>query len=176
MAERYMMAVFTDEAHATTAVRDLTAAGHAPLDVYAPYPVHGLERAMGIPRSRLGAVCAFAAFLGAGSILFFQYWSSAVDWALNVGGKPFFSLPAFIPVTFEIGVLLGAVATVAAFLWRSRLYPGKAPDLVHPRVTDDRFVIVLEEKDAAFDRDRVRELCLRNHAIEIEERPKPTGA
>ncbi|MFN2239084.1 MAG: DUF3341 domain-containing protein [Thermoanaerobaculia bacterium] len=176
MAERYMMAVFTDEAHAVAAVRDLAAAGHAPLDVYAPYAVHALERAMGIPRSRLGMVCALAGFLGAGSILFFQYWTSAVDWRLNVGGKPLFSFPAFVPVTFEVGVLLAAVATVLAFFWRSRLYPGKDPGLVHPRVTDDRFVIVLEEKDAAFDRERVRDLCLRNHAVEIEERPMPTGA
>ncbi|MHB0971667.1 MAG: DUF3341 domain-containing protein [Thermoanaerobaculia bacterium] len=172
MVERYMLAFFDEESRLLGAVRDLRASGVEPLDVFTPYPVHGLDYAMGMRRTRLGIVCAVAGLIGAGSIFFFQWWTSAVDWNLNVGGKPFFSLPAFIPVTFEVGVLLAALGTVAAFLVRSRLYPGKVPELIHPTITDDRFVILLEERDAAFDRDRVRELCMRNEAVAVEERPK----
>lgn len=176
MAERYMIAVFDDEKNTIAAVKDLVASGYRPADVYAPYAVHGLDRAMELPRTQIAKACAVAGFLGAGLKLFFQYWIAAVDWPLNVGGKPFNSLPAFVPVTFEVGVLLAAFGTVLALLWRSRLYPGKEADIIDPRVTDDRFVVLLEEHDASFEHDRVRDLCLKNNAIEVEERPKRPGA
>lgn len=175
MIERYMVAVFDDELNTIAAVRDLVADGHPPLDVYTPYFVHDMDAAMGLKHTRLPWVCAIGGFLGAGSILFFQYWTSAVDWLVNIGGKPFFSLPAFVPVTFEIGILLAALGTVGAFLVRSRLYPGKDSVPIHPRVTDDRFVIVLEELDASFDRDKILKLFHDNNAIEVEERPMGPG-
>ncbi len=176
MAERYMLAVFEDERSTIAAVSDLVASGYRPVDVYTPYAVHGLDRAMGLSRTKIAMACAIAGFLGAGAKLFFQYWVAAVDWPVNVGGKPLFSLPAFVPVTFEVGVLLAAFGTVLAFVWKSRLYPGKEHFVIHPRVTDDRFVVLLEEKDASFEHERVRALCMKNNAIEIEERPMRPGA
>jgi Protein of unknown function (DUF3341) len=139
-----VIAYFGDEAALLRATRALRAAGIAIEDAYTPYAVHGLDEAMGLPRSRLTWVCFAAGVFGASCALGFQLWTSVVSWPLNVGGKPFASVPAFIPVTFEFTVLCAALVSVAAFFIRSRLYPGRAAAPL-PRVTDDRFALVLSE-------------------------------
>lgn len=169
MNRRLFLATFEDEEHAVSALEELRSNGVPIMDVYAPYASHELESAAGISRSRLGWVCAIAGLTAAVSMLFFQYWTSAVAWPINVGGKPMNSLPAFVPIMFEIGVLAGGLSTVAAFLIRSRLYPGKKPVIPDPRVTDDRFVVVLEEADGGFPLDLVRATCLANSAVEMRE-------
>lgn len=170
MSRHLLVSAFSNPGDTMEAVAGLRQAGFTVADVYAPYPVHGLERAAGLTPSRLGWVAAAGGFVGAGSILYFQHWTSAVDWALNVGGKPFSSIPAFIPVTFEVGVLLAALGAVATLLVRSRLYPGKKARLIDPRVTDDHFVVVLEARDAGFDGEEAARLCRRHHAVSVEER------
>ena len=138
------------------AVRELHRAGFDVADVRTPYPVHGLEKVANVPASRLGWACAIGGFLGATLILLFQSWTSASDWALDVGGKPFNSVPAFIPVTFEVGVLLAAFATVGAFFFRSRLWPGRKGTPL-----GDRFEIVVHAHNAAFDRKVAEQIALR---------------
>ena len=97
---------------------------------------------MGLRRSRLTWVCFAAGITGATVALGFQLWTSVVSWPLNVGGKPFASVPAFIPVTFELTVLSAALVSAATFLLRSHLGPGRRV-VPLPRVTDDRFTLVL---------------------------------
>jgi len=143
-----LTATFTDESGLIAAARAARAAGIEIEDAYTPYAVHGLDEAMGLRRSRLTWVCFAAGATGASLALAFQLWTSTVDWALNVGGKPFASYPAFIPITFELTVLSAALASAAAFLVRSRLYPGR-PAAPLPRVTDDRFALVVADGDAA---------------------------
>jgi ActD protein len=144
----HLIATFTDEADLLAAVRAARAAGIAIDDAYTPYAVHGLDDAMGVRRSRLTWVCFLAGATGASLALAFQLWTSTVSWPLNVGGKPFASIPAFIPVTFELTVLSAALASAAAFLFRSRLFPGRRAVPV-PRVTDDRFALVVADGEAA---------------------------
>lgn len=170
MSRRYMKAVFDHESGVVGAVKELRENGVTPDEIFAPYPVHGLDRLAGLKRSRLGWVCAIAGFVAAGSMLFFQWWTSTVAWAVNVGGKPFASYPAFVPVMFEVGVLIGGLSTVAAFLIRSRLYPGKEPFLADERVTDGNFVVLIEEKDAAFNGEMLRDLFARHDAIAVEQK------
>jgi len=133
------------------AVSDLQRAGYTVDDVHTPYAVHGLEKVARIGPTRLGWACAIGGLTGAALILLFQSWTSSVDWGIDVGGKPLNSIPAFIPVTFEVGVLLAAAATVLTFLVRSRLWPGKrAPQA--DGTSDDRFVVVVRADNAAFER------------------------
>jgi hypothetical protein len=146
--------------HATRAARE---AGYAIHDVYTPYAVHGMDEAMGLRHSRLTWVCFGGGLFGASAALALQYYTSVVSWPLNVGGKPFNSLPAFIPVTFELTVLLAALTTVAAFFLRARLFPGKGGGAL-PRVTDDRFALALR---AGVD-EAPRELLRRLGAVEIQ--------
>jgi hypothetical protein len=75
-------------------------------------------------------------------VTYFQVWTMEIDWPVNVGGKPFASYPAFVPVTFEFMVLCSGLVSVFAFFARSRLFPGKKAVVLSSRVTDDRFVIL----------------------------------
>jgi hypothetical protein len=153
---------FDDEHRLIAAAQAARAAGVGVSDAFIPYAVHGLDEAIGQRPSRLPWVCFLAGLLGGASAIGFEIWSSAVSWPINVGGKPFASIPAFIPVTFELTVLSAALCSAGAFLFRSRLFPGRRSAPL-PRVTDDRFALVLERDDA-----RTRELLSRAGAITIE--------
>ena len=112
-------------------------------DVFAPFPIHGLDDALGIRRTRLPWVTLFAALTGLTTAVVLQFYTNVLDWPLNVGGKPDNSTLAFIPICFELSVLFGGLGTVAALLLRARLYPGKKPWLVNPGITDDVLAVVL---------------------------------
>ena len=170
MSRRVVVGVFDDESNLLGVTRAARAQGLKVIDAFTPYAVHGLDAAMGLRASRLPWLCFFAAITGAALKLWFEFWTSMVDWPLNVGGKPWNSLPAFVPVTFEVMVLSAGVTTVFAFLVLARLWPNKRPALVFPGVTDDRFVLLLEEADAQFDFARVRSLFEKFGAVAIEER------
>ncbi len=170
MSRRVVIAAFEDENNLLGVTRAVRTKGLKVIDVFTPYPVHGLDAAMGLRVSRLPWICFFAAIIGAALKLWFEFWTTMVDWPINIGGKPWNSLPAFVPVTFEVMVLSAGLTTVFAFLVLARLRPGKRPAVLFPRVTDDRFVLVLEESNAQFDLDRVRTLLQKFGAVAIEER------
>jgi hypothetical protein len=114
-------------------------------DAYTPYPVHGLSEALGIKKSWIPYVTLVMGLSGAGLGLLFQIWTSAVDWPINVGGKPMVSLPAFIPVTFETGVLIGGTMTLAALLVACGLPDFRTP-ILDRDLTNDRFALFLPER------------------------------
>jgi hypothetical protein len=169
MSLRQLRCIFADEDSVFGALLALRKAGIAIQEVYAPYAVHGLERAAGLRRSRIGFVTVIAAALGSISFYLFQDWVSASSWPLNIGGKPYSSAPAWIPVVFEVGVLAAGLATVLALFIRSRLYPGKKAWLVDPRVTDDRFAVMIDLSDEGVDLAGARRICLSHGAESVEE-------
>jgi len=140
------------------------------VDAYCPYAVHGLAEAMGLRPSRLTWVCfAFGAF-GVFFMTWFQFWTSAESWPLNIGGKPWNSLPAFGPAIFESMVLCAGLGTVAILFLVAKLRPGRAPRLVVDRVTDDRFALVVEHETARLDPAEVRLLLAASDSVTLEER------
>ena len=111
--------------------------------------------------------------MGASALVFAllaQFYTSVLDWPLNVGGKPDNSTLAFIPITFELTVLIGGLATVAALFVRARLYPGKREQLAVEGVTNNTFALVLRRRDDAFDTQRARALLEQSGADGIEEK------
>lgn len=170
MSRRLLLGVFEDEHDVLGATKAARQGGLKIVDVYAPYAVHGLDKAMGLQPSRLPVVCLVLGLLGAALKVWFEFWTTASDWPINVGGKPWNSLPAFVPVTFEVMVLFAGVSTVIAFLLVCGLIPGRKAVLPDPAVTDNRFVLVLQETDAAFDVPKVRQMLARFHAVRTEER------
>lgn len=170
MTGRVMVGIFTGEKELLEVTHTVRQRGLKIVDVYAPYAVHGLDKAMGLAPSRLPWVCFALGLSGAAFKVWFEYWTSAVDWPVNVGGKPWDSLPAFVPITFEVMVLFAGLSTVFAFFLVSRLYPGKRAVITDKGTTDDRFALVLEECDAAFDPNEVRSLLESYGAIEVTER------
>lgn len=179
LTNSFVIGIFNDEKNLLASAREIREGGIDIYDVYAPYPIHALEGIMGIRRSRLPYVCFGAGLGGCFLALVFQVWTSATNWPLNVGGKPLNSFPAFIPIAFEITVLLGGLVTTAAFLARSELFPLKhilplrslliKPRLFHEKVTDDHFMIAVE-RTPALDVKKVRHILERHHAIAVEER------
>jgi Ni/Fe-hydrogenase subunit HybB-like protein len=158
-----------EEERVKSAVGELRRGGYEVADVHTPYAVHGLEKVAAVPPSRLGWACAIGGLTGAGLILLFQSWTSAIDWGVDVGGKPLNSIPAFIPVTFEVGVLLAAFATVLAFFFRSRLWPGKRARAADGTM-DDQFVVVVRAENAGFDREGAKWIAARHGvSLRIEE-------
>jgi hypothetical protein len=112
--------------------------------------------------------------LGTALAVWFQTWTGAVSWPLNVGGRPLNSLPAYVPVAFEVMVLSAGLGVVLAFLLRCRLFPGKRP-APPSGVTDDRFVLIVVEDNAAFDPDAARRLFQVCRAVAVEEWQDPAG-
>jgi hypothetical protein len=138
-------------------------------DAYTPYAVHGLDRAMGLRPSRLPWVCFGLGLVGAVSKLAFQFWAMAVDWPVNVGGKPWNSFPAYVPVTFEVMVLLAGLGVVAVFLLRCGLLPGKEATPLFQGATDDSFLLALERPEDPEDVSVVRRLFSDFHAVGVAE-------
>jgi hypothetical protein len=166
---RKLTGVFANERDILSVTADCRERGYEIIDVYTPYPVHGINRAMGVTPSRITFVCFALTLAGAGLKLWFQSWTSAVSWPVDIGGKPLNSLPAFIPVTFEAAILCGALGTVLVLLIRSRLFPWSKPRLADPRVTDDRFVLAIRQTNPDLPPELAQQLLRDHGAIEIRE-------
>ena len=175
MSRRLFIGVFDNEADTLGAVRASRLRGLHVVDVYGPYALHGMDEAMALTPSRLPWMVFGVGLAAAAFKVWFEYRTTAVDWPLNVGGKPFDSLPAFVPVTFEVMVLFAGVSAVLGFFAVCRLYPGRSTRLPASRVTDDRFAVVLEESDSRFDVDEVKRLFDGFHAVHVEEQIDSEG-
>jgi len=137
-------ASFEDPEHLLRAVKRLRTDGHRVIDTYTPFPVHGMDEALDQKPSRLPRACLAFAVLGLTIALGVQVWTSAFDYPLRVGGKPMASIPAFIPVTFELTVLLAGLGVVASLFLVAGMRPRfRVPDL-HPGACDHRFVVAAE--------------------------------
>ncbi len=160
-----LIAAFKDERDLLRSVRAVRQGGWSIIEAFTPYAVHGLDEAMGWRRSRLSAVCFVCGVVGVSLALVFQFWSTTRSWAVNVGGQPWNSLPAFVPVTFEAMVLFAGLGVVLALLIRCRLYPGKKALLPLAAVTNDRFVLVIEEPDTLAAANHLRDVLESHRAV-----------
>ena len=166
---RRVWGTFDSEDNVIAATRALREEDYKITDVYTPYPIHGIDEAMGIKRSKLTWICFLAGLTGATLALYFQFWTSAVDWPLNVGGKPYNSLPAFIPIAFEITILFAGLGVVAALLIRCGLLPGKRADRPPAAVTDNEMVISVRLKTSRHTVDEARTLLLKHGATAVDD-------
>lgn len=143
-------------------------AGYRRFDSYTPFPVHGLDKAMGLGPSYLPWMVLVAGITGATLAMFFMIWVSAYDYPLNIGGKPTWSIPAFIPVTFEVTVLFSGLTAVFGMFGINRM-----PRYWHPlhnvarfaKATDDKFFVMIEASDPKYDQQKVSEFLMKNGAV-----------
>jgi hypothetical protein len=166
----FLVASFADADSLLRAVPPLREACFRIHDAFSPFPVHGLDEAMAVRRTRLPVVTLVMGLCGLSLAIALQVYTNVIDWPLNVGGKPDNSALAFVPISFELTVLLGGLGTVGAFFLRARLYPGKKPWLPAAGVTDDRFALVLRRPEGESDARRARRMLEELGALEIEER------
>lgn len=145
--------------HAASKVQEL---GYKNYDIHTPYPLHGMDSAMKLKPSKLGYITLAFGLFGAAFALLFMYWAMSKDYPMIIGGKPFFALPAFVPITFEVTVLLATLATVLSML----AFYFKFPFNSHPlhdtsymkAVSSDRYGICIDADDALFDFEKVKTL------------------
>lgn len=168
MNERYYLGYFTSEANLRKAADAVLEHDFQVHDIYTPYPVHGIEAAIGFKRSRLAMVGFGAGSVGLILAVFFQYWTTGFDWPLIVGGKPLNSWSAFVPVIFELTVLFAGVIGLIALFVRSRLWPGRNQPII-PEGTDHLFILVLKEGDARFIQNTAERIFIECGAIELKE-------
>ncbi|RPD40354.1 DUF3341 domain-containing protein [Chitinophaga barathri] len=151
--KKFVVGSFDDEAVLFPAVKKVRAAGYKIHDVYTPFPVHGLDHALGLRETSLHTAGFIYGITGTTTALSFMSWVFTTDWPMNIGGKPHFPLPAFIPITFELTVLFSAVGMVMTFMYLCQMAPFVKKHIFHPRQTDDLFVMAIEltEKTPAAD-------------------------
>jgi hypothetical protein len=140
----YISIFFSDEEPLILAVKKLLADNEIILDVRTPFPVHGLEKLLSIKRSRIPVGGFIFGALGAVLAFSFMAWVFTVSYPLIIGGKPFFAVPSFIPITFECTVLFSGISMVAALLVRSKLSPDIRFVPLSESITDDMFVILID--------------------------------
>jgi hypothetical protein len=145
--KKFVVGCYDDEAVLFPAIKKVRSSGHKIHDVYTPFPVHGLDGAMGLKETDLHVAGFIYGITGTCTALGFMSWIFTQDWPVNFGGKPHFALPAFIPITFELTVLFAAVGMVLTFCYLNQIMPGVKKHLFHPRQTDDLFVMAIEVTD-----------------------------
>ena len=153
--KKFVVGNFDDEAVLFPAVKKVRRAGYRIHEVFTPFPIHGLDKAMGLRDTSLHTAGFIFGITGTTTALSFITWALSYDWPINFGGKPFFSLPAWIPITFELTVLFAAVGMVLTFCWLCQLAPFVKKDHFNPRSTDDTFVMALECTDKTNDQELV---------------------
>lgn len=159
---------FTDEHDLLHGIKELQDKGITIEDVRTPFPVHGLDNLLKYRRSHLPKVAFLAGIVGATVGMGFQVWVFTKGWPLNFGGKPFMSIPSFIPVTFELTVLFAAYTMGIAFLIRSQLGPGQIPDILDEQVTDDHFQIILTDKKNTLSEDELSVALAATGALDVK--------
>jgi hypothetical protein len=168
MDRELLVATFAHDADLLTTIGVARREGFAVEEAFSPYAVHGIEDALGAPPSRLPWITLAAGLAGLLGAALFQFWAADFDWPVNVGGKPPNSGLAFLPISFEVTVLLGGLATAGGFFVRSRLHPLATPRQPVPGVTDDVLALVFDLTGAGAGREEaLRDLLAGTRALEI---------
>jgi hypothetical protein len=143
------------------AIRTVRRAGYSKLEAYTPFPIHGIDEALGEGRSPLGRIVLVAGLAGLASAVFLQWWTGVIDYPLVIAGKPLFALEPSVPIMFELSVLFSAFGAVLGMFHLNRL-----PTYYHPAfnfsrwagATDDRFLLAVEAHDPQFNADDLKTL------------------
>ena len=172
--KKFVVGCFDDEAVLFPAVKKVRTAGYKIHDVYTPMPIHGLDKAMGLRDTSLHTAGFIYGITGTTTAVSGIAYVFDYDWPINFGGKPHFSLPAWIPITFELTVLFSAVGMVLTFCYLCQMAPFVRKHHFHPRATDDLFVMVIE-CTAKTNETEVRALLQSIGAKEINVQEAETG-
>lgn len=141
---KYLVGVFDDEDVVLHAAEDVRHKGVKVHEVYTPFPIHGLDRALGYERPRMGIAAFLFGLTGTCCALLLTIWTLGFDWPMNIGGKNFIPFPTNIPITFELTVLLAAFGMSFTFFIMEGMGPTAKPIIFDVRSTDDKFVMAVD--------------------------------
>ena len=148
MSNKLVYGIYDDEEVLLTAVKEIRSKDIDIKEVYSPFPIHGLDHALGLKRTRLAIAAFFYGALGCIFAFAMTYYIMIIDWPMNIGGKPSFAyylnMPAFVPILFEMTVFFAAHLMVITYFFRSKLFPGQTASNPDLRTTDDKFLMEIE--------------------------------
>lgn len=148
MSNKLVYGIYDDEEILLTAVKEIRSKDIDIKEVYSPFPIHGLDHALGLKRTRLAIAAFFYGALGCIFAFAMTYYIMIIDWPMNIGGKPSFAyylnMPAFVPILFEMTVFFAAHLMVITYFFRSKLFPGQTASNPDFRTTDDKFLMEIE--------------------------------
>ncbi|GAA0871493.1 DUF3341 domain-containing protein [Gangjinia marincola] len=170
MSSKVVHALYNDDDILMNAVKKTRTEGYRIAEVYCPFPVHGLDKAMGLAGTRLAITAFLYGIIGLGVAIAMMNFIMIEDWPQNIGGKPSFSfienMPAFVPIMFELTVFFAAHLMVITFYMRSKLWPFKKAENPDVRTTDDHFL--MEVDVANNDLESMASFFSRTGAVEIK--------
>ncbi len=143
-SKEVLYGLYDDEEILMDAVRKAKADHLEIMDVFTPFPVHGLDPILGLQESRLHIAGFVYGMIGTLTAFLFMTWVFTRDWPIIFGGKPYWSVPSFIPITFELTVLFSAIGMVVSFYTVCGLGPGVTNEVLDDRITDDKFCIAFQ--------------------------------
>jgi hypothetical protein len=168
MSSKVIHALYNDDEVVLDAVKKVKAANHHIEEVFCPFPVHGLDKAMGLAPTRLAITAFMYGITGLGIAIWMTNYMMIQDWPQDIGGKPNFSwwlnMPAFVPIMFEMTVFFAAHLMVITFYMRSRIWPFKEAENPDPRTTDDHFLMEIPVHD---NEEELTSLLKETGAVEI---------
>jgi hypothetical protein len=168
--KNFITGVYSDPDQVVKAAKKIIDAGVKIHEVYSPFPLHGIDDILGYKRSRLPIVAFLFGALGTTLALLMQFWMLGIDWPMIIGGKNYASLPTFIPVTFELTVLLSALGMVGTFMIINDLKPYKKPRIFDIRITDDKHVIAVDLATNKMDTAGIKSVLKESGAEEVNEK------
>ena len=170
-SKKVLYGLYNDEEDLKSAVKAANAAHLDIMDVYTPFPVHGLDPLLGLKESRLHYLGFIYGAIGASFGFLAMTWIFVSDWPTMYGGKPYWSVPAFIPITFEMTVLFAAWGMTITFYTICGMWPGVKAKMLDHRTTDDKFCIAFDVTNASDSKvDNIKGFFQNTQAEEVSEK------
>ncbi|MBT4760798.1 MAG: DUF3341 domain-containing protein [Bdellovibrionaceae bacterium] len=166
-SKKIIAGIWDSEAGLIEAAKKAKAQGFDKLEAISPYPLHGIDEILEIPRSFIPYITFVMGLLGCAVGTWFTWYVAAYDWPLNIGGKPMWSLAAFIPVIFELTILFAALSSVGAMIVLNGL-PKNNPPIIHPDLTSHLFALFVPEDDKNFNAEKIESLFKELGAQEVK--------
>ncbi|MBX2819821.1 MAG: DUF3341 domain-containing protein [Rhodothermaceae bacterium] len=166
-----LLAEFSNPATLMHAAEATHKAGYKHFDTHSPFPIHGMDKAMGLSNSRVGYICLLGGITGLALATWLQWWTGSIDYPLNISGKPFFAIEPSVPVMFELTVLLSAYAAVIgmlAFNGLPRPYNPLFYSKNFARASDDAFFLFVATSDEKFDKEKTTAMMKELGSLRIE--------
>lgn len=169
---KVLYGLYEDEEVLKSAIKKVRSGGFRISNVFTPFPVHGLDHELGLRETRLHSAGLIFGATGTLSALTFITWITTVNYKTNYGGKPYLSLPAWIPITFELTVLFAAVGMTLTYLYLNRIAPGVRPRIIDERTTNHLFAMTFDVDPGISEakKEEIKKILMDTGAVEVHEK------